>query len=147
MRTTIEISNSLFKQAKTRIFSATVFCAVLTLLAIPAQARDARVASKRANKVVTPSVGLLPEDITPEAAEVVWLYHHGLENEKLLRYVNRSHADFNLSVVDVNYLKDIGLSTDVVVAMVRTDKAREEVARLRSRERLLHVSPASGRRA
>jgi len=126
-----------------------VFCAVLTLLfaATPAQAKDAKGVSKGANKLVSPSVGLPPEDISPEAAEVVWLYHHGLGNEKLLRYVNRSHADFKLSVTDVNYLKDIGLSTDVVVAMVRTDKVREDVARLRSRERTVHVSPAGGKRA
>lgn len=102
-----------------------MFCAVLTLLfaATPARARDARASgSKGANKLVSPSVGLLPEDISPEAAEVVWLYHHGFENQKLLRYVNRSHADFKLSIVDVNYLKDIGLSTEVVIAMVRTER-------------------------
>src|SRR4051812_22959305 len=59
-------------------------------------------------KLSFPTVGAVPEDISPEAAQVVWLFHHGFRNEELLHYVNRSHADFALSVGDFNYLKDVG---------------------------------------
>lgn len=88
---------------------------------------------KGAHKGANPGVGAVPEDISPEAAEVVWLYHHGFSDDELRHYVIRSHADFKMSVDDVNYLKDIGISTDVIVAMARPAQARENVARMRER--------------
>ena len=96
--------------------------------------------SKPAHKVIAPPVGTVPADISPEAAEVVWLYHHNASHGAILHYVNNSTADFKLSVEDVNYLKDIGVTTDVVFAMVRSPKARENVLRLRDREPLQRVS-------
>jgi hypothetical protein len=75
----------------------------------------------------------VPSDISSEAAEVVWLYHKGLSNGELLHYVNRSHADFKLSVKDVNYLSDIGVASPVVFAMLRGPSTREDVVRLRNR--------------
>lgn len=88
---------------------------------------------KHPRKGTNPGVGELPADVSPEAAEVVYLYHHGFTSGELLHYVNKSHADFKLTPWDVNYLKDVGISTDVVVAMIRNPKARENVARLRQR--------------
>lgn len=126
--------------------AASLACAALTLAllgATSAVAKDgAPTASKhKAGPGVDPRpVGTVPKDISPEAAEIVWLFHHGSDNEKLLYYVNMSHQDFKLSVDDVNYLKDIGISTDVVFAMIRTPQARENIVRLRSHQPMWRVS-------
>lgn len=95
-------------------------------------AKVAHVAPKpvKKGKLSFPPVGSVPENISPEAAQVVWLFHHGFRNEELLHYVNRSHANFALSVEDFNYLKDVGISTDVAVAMLRSPAARENFVRL-----------------
>lgn len=129
---------------KTATFSGFVISAALGLLlaATPTAAKDtARVDPKHktTQNVDAHPVGTVPEDISPEAAEVVWLFHHGLENYKLLDYVNRSHQEFKLSVEDVNYLKDIGVPTDVVFAMIRTPQARENIVRLRNHEPIWRV--------
>jgi hypothetical protein len=121
-----------------RIF---LFCAALGILlaatSISAQNRpSANPKSKSARQPVSPPIGVIPADMTPEAAEVVWLYHHNSTPEGMLQYINNSHTDFKLSVEDVNYLKDIGLPTDIVFAMIRTPQARENIVSLRNREPL-----------
>src|SRR3954469_7374534 len=79
------------------------------------------------HKPVSRRVGTVPADMSPEDAEVVWLHHHNASSDSVLRYVNLSHANFKLSVQDVNYLKDIGISTEIVFAMLRTPEGRENV--------------------
>jgi hypothetical protein len=104
----------------------------LTTTPVLAQATTHTTTNANADKKsAARQVGTVPGDISPDAAEVIWLYHHGSTRLELLHYVNASHADFKLSVEDVNYLKDIGISTDVVFAMVRPPEARENVVRLK----------------
>jgi hypothetical protein len=132
---------------KTKLWFKIHLCMGLALLATPATAQKtphvtpntratstAPKATKSALKLAFPAVGLVPEDISPETADVVWFYHKGFRNDELLDYVNRSHADFHLSVADVNYLKDVGISTEVVVAMIRPADRREQLASLRDRQ-------------
>lgn len=111
----------------------------LLVLATPTLAQN-RALKPKAHKPVSPPVGVVPADMSPEAAEVVWLYHHNGTHDDVLHYVNSSHADFKLSVEDVNYLKDIGVSTEVVFAMIRSPEARENVLRLRDREPMWPVA-------
>ncbi|MDB6059170.1 MAG: hypothetical protein JWO95_3014 [Verrucomicrobiales bacterium] len=123
-------------------WSAIGLCAGLMLVvsATPVRAKGhARATTKVAyaapkpvkkGKLSFPPVGSVPVNVSPEAAEVVWLFHHGFRNEELLHYVNKSHADFALSVEDFNYLKDVGISTDVAVAMLRSPATRENFVRL-----------------
>jgi len=107
------------------------------LLATPVTAQNAK-SSKQ--KTASPPIGTLPDDISPQAAQVVWLHHHNASRDAILHYVNRSHADFKLSVHDVNYLKDIGVSTEIVFAMIRSAPARENIVRLRDRQPHWHVA-------
>jgi hypothetical protein len=110
---------------------------------VPPVSRPVQAASKPA-KIVRkdlpqPPVGTVPQDISPETAEVVWLYHKGFSNAELLHYVDRSHDVFKLSVRDVNYLTDIGVSSPVVFAMLRSPAVRENVVNLRNRLPQHHV--------
>ena len=115
----------------------------LVVFATPVAGQNAAANSRPARKAVARPVGTVPADISPEAAEVVWLYHHNASHGAILHYVNNSTADFKLSVEDVNYLKDIGITTDVVFAMLRSPKARENVLRLREREPMQRVIESS----
>jgi hypothetical protein len=110
------------------------------LMATSVAAQNASSKSKSARPPVSRPVGTVPSDISAEAAEVVWLFHHNSTAGGLLHYINNSHADFKLSVQDVNYLKDIGISTDVVFAMIRTPQARERLLTFQEREPMHHVT-------
>jgi hypothetical protein len=128
------------RHMKIWISAALVLSATFVLTATPVVAQNASSKSKSVRQPVRRPVGTVPADISPEAAEVVWLYHHNSTTDGLLHYINNSHADFKLSVEDVNYLKDIGISTDVVFAMVRSPQARERVLALRDREPMHRVT-------
>jgi hypothetical protein len=108
----------------------------LVLLTTSVTAQNAN--KSKSHKPASRRVGTVPQDMSSEAAEVVWLHHHNSPSDSLLRYVNSSHANFKLSVQDVNYLKDIGISTEIVFAMLRTPEGRENVVRLKDREPKWH---------
>jgi hypothetical protein len=112
-----------------------------SLHAAPPKANHTPKVARKVDKKPGPAVGVPPTDISPEAAEVVWLFHKGFKNDELLGYVNRSHADFKLSATDVNYLTDVGISSPVVFAMLRSPRAREDVVRLRERTTQWLVPP------
>jgi hypothetical protein len=115
---------------------AITFGLALFVFATPGMAQgNAQTSSKAKAGSYTPlrKVGTVPADISPDAAEVVWLFHHGSTKAELLHYINVSHANFKLSVDDVNYLKDIGMPTEVVFAMARPPESRENVVRLKER--------------
>ncbi len=70
-------------------------------------------------------VPVAPDNLSDGTAQLVKLFEKGKSRQELLRYVKTSSANFNLSVADVNYLKDLGVTTDVVFAMIRNDGARQ----------------------
>jgi hypothetical protein len=65
----------------------------------------------------------VPASLSPAAAEVVRLGTSGVGDEVILAYIQNSQDLFNLSADDVLYLKDIGLSPEVVSAMLNHDTA------------------------
>jgi hypothetical protein len=67
---------------------------------------------------VTPSI---PADLTPGVNEVMRLSEAGTSEDVVIGYINRSTAAFNLSADDILYLKDLGLSSAVVTAMLNRD--------------------------
>jgi hypothetical protein len=67
------------------------------------------------------AVPSVPADLTPGANEVIRLSEAGSTEEVVLGYVNRSTAAFNLSADDILYLKDIGISSPVITAMLNRD--------------------------
>ena len=63
----------------------------------------------------------IPTDLTPAVSEVIRLSEAGSSEEVILGYIMGSRAPFNLSDDDILYLKDIGLSSPVVAAMLNRD--------------------------
>ena len=62
-----------------------------------------------------------PANLSPGAAEVVRLAGSGVGDDVVLAYIQNSQAPFNLTADDVLYLKDIGLSPQVISAMLSHD--------------------------
>ena len=70
-----------------------------------------------------PGASAVPTDLSPAAAEVVKLAESGTGDDVTLSYIQNSQAAFNLSADDVLYLKDLGLSSQVISAMLNHDSA------------------------
>ena len=68
-------------------------------------------------------VSAVPTDLSPAAVDVVKLAEAGMGDDVILSYIQNSQAAFNLSADDVLYLKDLGLSSQVISAMLNHDSA------------------------
>ena len=66
----------------------------------------------------------LPPDIQPDSplGQVVRLAQSGVDESIILSYINNSGAAFNLTSDQIIYLKDIGLPSDAVTAMIQRDQ-------------------------
>jgi hypothetical protein len=62
-------------------------------------------------------------NLSPAAAEVVKLAGAGTSEDVVLAYVQNSQAPFNLSADHILYLKDLGVPSPVVAAMLTRDSA------------------------
>src|SRR6266403_5801947 len=67
------------------------------------------------------SSAAMPTDLTPGAAEVIRLAESGSGDDVVLAYIRNSQAAFNLSADHILYLKDLGLSSAVLTAMLAHD--------------------------
>ena len=63
-----------------------------------------------------------PVTVSPAAAAVVSMAESGSTEDVQLAYVQASQSPFNLSADDVIYLRDVGLSSAVITAMLNHDK-------------------------
>lgn len=57
--------------------------------------------------------------LSPGVEEIVTMAQAKVANSVLLEYVNRSTENYDLSVAEIVYLKDLGISEEVVSAMIR----------------------------
>jgi hypothetical protein len=62
-----------------------------------------------------------PVNLSPNVAEVVKLAESGVGEDVTLAYVHNSQAPFNLGAEDILYLKDVGISSSVLTAMLTRD--------------------------
>ena len=62
-----------------------------------------------------------PTDLSPAASEVVKLATSGVGEDVILAYVQNSQGGFNLSATHVVYLRDLGVSSDLITAMMNRD--------------------------
>jgi hypothetical protein len=63
----------------------------------------------------------VPANLAPSASEVVRLSESGTTEDVVLAYIQRSTTPFNLSADQIVYLKDIGLSSNAITAMLNRD--------------------------
>src|SRR5258707_5802634 len=76
----------------------------------------------------TGAAGAVPADISPSAAEVIRLAESGVGDEVVVAYIQNSQASFYLSADHVLYLKDLGLSPQVLSAMLSHDSVMRSQA-------------------
>ncbi len=62
-------------------------------------------------------------NISPATAEVVRLAEAGTSEDVILAYVQNAQSSFNLSSDNILYLKDVGLTSPVITAMLNRDSA------------------------
>ena len=65
-------------------------------------------------------------DISPGAQETVRLAESGVGEEVILAYVENAQMPFDLEVEDIIYLNDLGISSEIVTAMLHRDAALRE---------------------
>lgn len=70
-----------------------------------------------------PAPGDVAESLSPSSAELVRLAQAGTSQEVLLAYVQDDTEAFNLNADQILYLRDIGVSPDVITAMLNRDSA------------------------
>jgi hypothetical protein len=111
---------------KMGISSAIVISGALALFltGTTAQAQNTtrRISPRQAQTAVR--VPVAPDALSEGTMRVIRRFQNGATPQELLRYTKTTPTKFNLSVADVNYLKDLGVSTDVVFAMIRNEGAR-----------------------
>src|SRR5882672_4412034 len=62
-------------------------------------------------------------EVSPGAAEVVRLAESGVGDDVVLAFIQNSTSTFNLSADQILYLKDLGISSPVITAMLGHDGA------------------------
>jgi len=94
---------------------------LVVLLAVPVHASDSQ-ALAASGTVQAPSVpALTPPVLSPSAAQVVKLSSAGFSDEVILAYVKNGRLPFNLSTNEILRLKEAGVSSPVIVAMLTHD--------------------------
>jgi hypothetical protein len=64
----------------------------------------------------------VPNDLSPAAAEVVRLAESGVGDEVVTSYIQNSKSVFGLTADHILYLKDLGVSSESITAMLNHDK-------------------------
>src|SRR5437867_9627970 len=67
------------------------------------------------------SVSPAPAAVSPAVAEVLRLAESGVAEDVVMAYVQNSPAGFNLSADQILYVRDLGLSSQVITAMLNRD--------------------------
>ncbi len=74
------------------------------------------------NALQTARSGVVPTNVPPGVAEVIRLAESGVGDDVVVAYIQNSQVTFNLSADDVLYLRDIGLSSPAITAMLNHDR-------------------------
>src|SRR5262245_58341940 len=85
-----------------------------------------------AGPVQPPPTAAVPTNLSPAAVEVVKLAESGVGEDVILAYVQNSQDPFNLGTDAVLYLRDLGLSSQAITAMLNRDAALHQTQPLPS---------------
>src|SRR5713101_1524581 len=64
-----------------------------------------------------------PATLPSSAGEVVRLAQSGVGDQVVLAFIEQSHSYYNLSGADITVLKNVGVSSQVLTAMLNHDSA------------------------
>jgi hypothetical protein len=79
-------------------------------------------------------------NLAPAASEVVHLSESGTTEDIILAYIQRSTTPFNLSADQIVYLKDIGLSSTAITAMLNRDRDLQSQGQVYTYDQKLYPS-------
>ncbi len=116
-----------------------------TETSVQAQTNTA-VANAPAPAQTTPAEPVAPADLSKGASDVVKLFRTGKKDSVLHFYVKYSELDYKLSAEDIVYLKQIGISANVITEMMETDAERQKAMAVRNEDdrfTALAATPAS----
>ncbi len=109
-----------FIETADRPSSGTAWLLIMTLLA--ASFGLPRVAAQDLNNAApAPAVSAPVADLPPGAAEVVRLSQAGTGEDVILAYIHDSTYHFNLTADQILYLRDLGLSSTMISAMLNRE--------------------------
>src|SRR5436189_1946211 len=108
-------SRKCMKKAKWVSFLTTI---TLPLILSHAQPPAPQVAPEA---IQAPPVAPVPTNLSPAVGEVVRLAESGVGEDIIIAYIQNSQAPFEVSADQVLYLRDIGLSSQMITAMLNRD--------------------------
>jgi hypothetical protein len=103
------------------IMKTTRFLGLLAALVWPLSSVFAQAPAEPAPDAPEPAAAVATLALSPGAAEVVRLSEAGTSDEVVLAYVRNSRVAFELTADQILYLKDIGLTSDLVSEMLKRD--------------------------
>src|ERR1051325_3170117 len=102
----------------------TKWVGLLAAVALPLNFTNAQQEALPTPQNATPqAIGtpVAPTNISPAAAEVIRLAESGVGDDVVLAYIQNSQTTFDLGADEVLYLRDVGLSSAVITAMLNHD--------------------------
>src|SRR5439155_20357101 len=94
---------------------------LLAVLALPLNFTNAQESTSDTVPSMTAGATTVATNISPAAADVIRLAESGVGDDVLLAYIQNSQSTFNLGADDVLYLRDVGVSSTVITAMLNHD--------------------------
>ncbi|MGC8991194.1 MAG: hypothetical protein ACP5MD_13850, partial [Verrucomicrobiia bacterium] len=82
-------------------------------------ATEAAAGNSAENSEPKAKIPLQPPQLSPGVADIVELAQKGVGDVVLVEYVKKSAQGFDLSADEILYLKDIGVSEEVIAEMLR----------------------------
>jgi len=78
-----------------------------------------------------PAAPVEPKDLSKGAKDVIKLFRDGKKENVLIFYAKYSELDYKLSADDIIYFKAIGVSANVISAMMESDSDRQKALAVR----------------
>src|SRR4051794_33648540 len=107
------------KNAKWRLLATVLFSPIFSSMAQQPEAPVPQVSI--ATGQAPAGAPAVPSTLSSSVAEVIKLSESGTGEEVVLAYIQNSSATFNLTADDILYLRDIGISSTVISAMINHD--------------------------
>jgi hypothetical protein len=98
-----------------------VWIGLLVAAALPLNFTNAQDSAQGAAPSMTATTATALTNISPAVAEVIRLAESGVGDDVVLAYIQNSQATFDLRADDVLYLRDVGVSSAVITAMLTHD--------------------------
>src|ERR1041385_4946019 len=108
---------------KNRLATLTIRLASIASLSLPLLSGNAQPPSTSASASAAQGQTPAAPAVSPAVSEVLRLAESGVSEDVVLAYINNSPSGFNLTSDQILYVRDVGLSSQVITAMLNRDAA------------------------